>query len=90
MSVEAKRVFNMPMTKISNRRLPQAEATKGGLAPLVACVSPAGWCEKYVGGWVQLPTTHEVTTNSDCAGGVGQGKKKFICISQWGHVGFGA
>ena len=84
MSVEVKRVFNMPITKISNRRLPQAETTKGGLAPLVACVSPAGWCEKDVGGGgldIQLPTVHEVATNSDCARGVGQGKK-FICITR--------
>lgn len=54
MSVEVKRVFNMPINKISNR-----ETTKGGLAPLVACVSPADWCEKDVGGGaldIQLPT----------------------------------
>jgi len=82
MSVEVKRVFNMPTIKISNRRLPQAETTKGGLAPLVACVSPAGWCENDVGGGgleIQLPTGHEVTTNSDCAGGVAQGKKIHLC-----------
>ena len=61
MSVEVKRVFNMSINKISNRRLPQAETAKGGLAPLVACVSPAGWCEKDVGDGaldIQLPTTH--------------------------------
>lgn len=46
MSVQVKRVFIMSITKISNRRLPQAEtrsSTKGGLAPSWrACRSLAG------------------------------------------------
>jgi len=46
MSVQVKRVFIMSITKISNRRLPQAEtrsSTKGGLAPSRrACRSLAG------------------------------------------------
>lgn len=57
---------------------PTSGDTKGGLAPLVACVSPADWREKDVGGGamdIQLPTTHGVTINSDCRGEWDQGKK---------------
>ena len=67
MSVQVKRVFIMSISKISNRRLPQAEtrsSTKGGLAPPVACVSLSGWCVKTDVGAFNRRQHMEATTNA--------------------------
>jgi len=66
MSVQVKRVFIMSITKISNRRLPQAEtrsSTKGGLAPSWrACRSLVG--VKLDVGAFNRRQHMEVTTNA--------------------------
>jgi hypothetical protein len=81
MSVQVKRVFIMSITKISNRRLLQAEtrsSTKGGLTPSWrACCSLAG--VKTGCGSIQSPTAHG---GDDKYWRVGQGK---CVLSQHGE-----